>query len=246
MQNLKSSGAIAVLAIFLASPAIAADATEKGSTYGLPSVQAPSGVVNWSGIWVGGTVGWGNANHNVTVEETYKGDTYELLNFDGINSSGAVYGLEAGADLSRGGWLFGVLGGYDWTNMSTELSVFNNAFGCELSNEGQWFAGARVGRVISSRVMVYSMAAYTQAEYELGCSGLDENPSETYSGLRLGVGGEYALDNGLFLNARYTHDFFGDVDWINEDGFKVTDSLDQDIVKLGVSFKFGGSLDALR
>lgn len=234
---LKTSASVGALALFLAASPVSA--TDLKDTKG--PVLDTNKAVNWSGIWLGGHIGYGNANHEVDVSE----DGFSFLNLDGLNSHGAVYGVDGGVDIARNGWVFGVLGGYDWSGMETELSVFDGAFGCSLENKGQWHAGGRVGRIVSSNVMLYGLIAYTQAKYELGCDGLDEKPSETYRGIRAGAGFEYALDGGLSLKGQYAHDFFEDKDWIKQDGFRVTDSLDQDIVTIGVSYKLGLGLPGL-
>jgi len=229
----------AIAALFLAAtPASATDL--KGSKTADLAVSSDK-VIEWSGIWAGGNIGWGNANHEIDVDA----GGFNLLNFDGINSHGAVYGVEGGADISRNGWVFGLIGGYDWSDMETQVSVFNGALGCSFKNEGQWYLGGRVGKVISSRVMLYGLLAYTEAEYELGCSGMTEKPSQTYAGVRAGGGVEYALDYGLFAKAQYTHDFFEDQDWVNQGGIRITDSLDQDVVKTGIFYKLGGPLPGL-
>jgi hypothetical protein len=237
MSKIAIAAGVLAAGILAAAPALATDLKDAKTA----DLSTSSAMVNWSGIWAGGHIGWGNANHEVDVDA----GGVNLLNFDGINSHGAIYGLDGGADISRNGWVFGLVGGYDWSDMETELSVFNGAFGCSLKNEGQWYAGGRVGRVISSRVMVYGLLAYTEAEYELGCDGLGERPSQTYSGIRAGIGGEYALGDGLFAKGQYTHDFFEDQDWVNQGGIRVTDSLDQDVVTLGFFYKFGGALPGL-
>ena len=61
---------IAVLAtLFAASPALAADVYS--SSKDAPLVySAPTGTrINWNGVYIGGQVGYGNANHNLSAEQ---------------------------------------------------------------------------------------------------------------------------------------------------------------------------------
>lgn len=203
-------------------------------------------MVNWTGFYIGVHGGYGNANHELTVDKSYKTeggtDTFNWLDLDGINSRGFIGGVNGGLDLSRGGWVFGVLGGYSFTNMESSLSVADGAAKWTLSKQDEWYVGGRVGRVVAPRTLVYLLAAYTQTEYELSGTGIDDKPSQTYSGIKAGVGGEFALTNNIFLGMEYTHDFYGKQDWINEDGFKVSDSLDEDKIMATLKFKLNGGL----
>jgi opacity protein-like surface antigen len=65
--------ALGLIAALAAGPASAADIL--GSTKdGTPDTYSSPGVVNWTGFYIGGAVGYGNANHNLTVLE--KHDSY--------------------------------------------------------------------------------------------------------------------------------------------------------------------------
>lgn len=72
-------------ATLLSAPAGASDifGSSAGSTKDAP-VTNSGGVVNWSGFYIGGQIGYGNANHNLTVNEYFKGFCYDgnLAGFD--------------------------------------------------------------------------------------------------------------------------------------------------------------------
>jgi outer membrane immunogenic protein len=234
----------------LATSANAADVYNGGLKDG-PAADISSGPgVNWSGVYIGAHGGYGNANHEVSADVDFSdgeegSSTHNLFNLDGINSRGFVGGIDAGADVASGGWVFGVLGGYSFSNMESSLSVFDGEGKWTLAKQGEWYLGGRVGRVVAPRTMVYLLAAYTQTEYELSGTFLDEKPSQSYSGIKAGTGIEYALSNNVFLGLQYDHDFYGKQDWINEDGFKVTDNLDEDKIQATFKIKFGGGLPYL-
>lgn len=61
----------ALAAALMSSGAYAADAFDKGSTKDAGIFSAPA-VVNWGGIYIGGAVGYGNANHELSLRDYYK------------------------------------------------------------------------------------------------------------------------------------------------------------------------------
>lgn len=69
---LKSSVSAATLSLFLAAPAFAADVYNGGLKDSPSADAAPSGrAINWNGIYLGGQVGYGNANHKLEGSESY-------------------------------------------------------------------------------------------------------------------------------------------------------------------------------
>jgi outer membrane immunogenic protein len=227
-------------------PSNAADVYQGGSTKDAPGAYTPAEIgVNWSGVYIGAHGGYGNANHELSVDESYEGKSFNIIDLDGINSRGFVGGIDAGADVARNGWLFGVLGGYSFSNMESSLSLFDGEGKLTLSKQDEWYIGGRIGRVVAPRTMFYLLAAYTQTEYELGGTGIDEKPHQSYSGIKAGTGVEYALGANTFFGLEYAHDFYGKQDWLNEDGIKISDSLDEDKIQATFKIKFGGGLPYL-
>lgn len=238
MQFLKILATGAAVSALLAGSAYAADLG--GGMKDEPgNFEAP--LVNWTGLYVGVQGGYGNANHEVNVSAHDEDESFEILNFDGINSRGFVGGITGGFDLARQGTVFGVLGGYTLSNMESSLSLFDGAAEWSLEKQNEWYVGARLGRVVAPRTLVYILAAYTQTEYELSGSGIDAT-SKTYNGIKAGIGGEYALGSNFFAGLEYTHDFYGDATWVDEHGIKVTDSLDEDKIMATLKLKLNGGL----
>lgn len=84
-----ATSAIALSVVFLASQASAADVFGRSSTKDAPvAFDAPK--ISWSGLYIGGAIGYGNANHDLSVRDYFKdycydGDVAELDVFDGFN-----------------------------------------------------------------------------------------------------------------------------------------------------------------
>ncbi len=64
--------AMALGAALVASPAMASDIFGNGSTKDAPAGVSTSSPVTWTGLYIGGGIGYGNANHNLTVQDYFK------------------------------------------------------------------------------------------------------------------------------------------------------------------------------
>ncbi len=87
MTNIKATTIAAMTATLLSSGAYASDLN--GSLKDGGSADSPS-VVNWSGFYIGGSVGYGNSNHNLSVHDYFKdycdGADDETVGFEGGSS----------------------------------------------------------------------------------------------------------------------------------------------------------------
>lgn len=89
---MKKTIVAALAAALMSSGAYAADAFDKGSTKDAGIFSAPA-VVNWSGIYIGGAVGYGNANHDLSLRDYWK-DYCDFGKYDSVLRPGtgtAVY-----------------------------------------------------------------------------------------------------------------------------------------------------------
>lgn len=241
---MKRSMLAATAAILLSGasvPALAADMFG-GSTKDEPPFSKVE-TVRWSGIYLGAQGGYGNANHEVNVDISGGGKTFNLLDLDGINSRGFVGGVTGGADLARGRFLFGVLGGYSFNNIESQASIFNGGASAKLEKGDEWYVGGRAGVLVNPKTLLYIGAAYVHTDYTASAS-IGSTPvgslSQDYDGLKGLAGAEFVIGGGFFGKVEYQHDFYGDVTWFNKGGLKVTDSADEDKILGGIIYKIGG------
>lgn len=254
MRNTLRAAIVLSMGLFSGHAAKAADVYQRDTFKDTPSVSRATVTSEatpaiWGGFYIGGHVGYGNANHEFDVRE--EDDKYfdAALNLDGLNSSGFVGGLNTGYDVQRGRVVFGALGGYSWTGMETTASASfgSNSATDSLEKQDEFYLGGRAGILVAKDVLAYAGAAWVHTEYEIGGDlgrELREGriaTSQDYDGVKALLGVEMHIDGGVFAKLEYQHNFFGDVRWVNEDSLKVTDSLDEDIVLIGVSYKFNST-----
>jgi outer membrane immunogenic protein len=228
--------------------------------------------VNWSGFYVGGRIGVGNANHDMDLDvydlspAAGQPSSVPISGIDGWNSSGIIGGAQVGVDKQVGRFVFGVFGSYDWSNMETNVSgiggigqfviggpVPGGVGNVSLEKQEEWSLGGRAGVLVNPKTLVYLSAAYTETDYEfnglapgLVTGGFSEE--QTFSGVSVGGGVEFALADNIFLGLDYTHTFYGDEEWLDtcnavgapaacDSGLRMTDSLDEDKVMATIKFK---------
>jgi outer membrane immunogenic protein len=115
-------GAVGLLALGLAAPAVAADLPAR--TYTKAPVMMPA-MYDWSGFYVGINGGWGT-EHRCFDVTTPAG---AFVAADGCHdTSGGVAGGQAGYRWQTGGWVFGLEAQGDWADLrGSNVSILNPA-----------------------------------------------------------------------------------------------------------------------
>jgi outer membrane immunogenic protein len=232
MRNYTTFAALTAALLLGTVSANAADIFGGGSTKDSPSdVVSYKAKANWTGLYIGGRVGIGNADHELSVqgfefdeaekEEIATGGFRDLITLGGLSSSGFVGGGQVGFDKQIGRFVLGAFGSYDFTNMETTLD-FADVLGGEnfsLEKDHEWDAGIRAGVLVNPDTLVYALVAYTQTQYSLSGPGVSEVPGldteKTFSGVKVGGGIEFAATNNIFLGLEGTHSFYGDETWFS-------------------------------
>jgi len=188
------------LAALIAGPAVAADLRPR------PAPPPPL-YFSWTGCYFGGNVGGVWVNREVTGP--LFGQTFSA------SASGALGGVQAGCNYQfAGGWVIGIQGDYDWTNVSTSRS------GLFLLN-GVAFADSFDVNSIGSVTGRIGYAWYRFLGYVKGGAAWERDTltftfpaaavsfSDTRSGWTVGIGGEYAFSNWLTGFVEYDYYDFG-------------------------------------
>lgn len=211
--------------------------------------------IEWSGLYIGGTLGYGNANHDLTVQlfnvdpEPGEPSTYDLANIDGMNSHGVIGGFQLGYDYQLDStWVVGVRGSYGFNDMETKVSITDfGKFSLEKSNE--WSIGIRAGALVYPETLVYALGDYTRTKYSakglnnLGDPDFFSKTSARFGGVSLGGGVEIAAAKNVFVGIEYAHTFYGKETLIQTTPFygdvggRLIDDLDEDKVMATLKFK---------
>jgi outer membrane immunogenic protein len=219
----KFSMATAVLMAASAS-ALAADLPRRTP----PPVFVPPPLFTWTGLYVGGQVGyaWGQDNSNGTLSAVGVGP---FAGYNGYNSpNGEVGGAHIGYNYQISQFVIGVEGdvnGSNFNNAGTGLAfaaggipfgAFSVNTATRIPIEGS--ARARIGFAWDHWLFFATGgAAFADIEhsYALGVAGLGffNDPGNPYSKTRVGwtVGGgvEYALNNNWSVRAEYRYSDYG-------------------------------------
>ncbi len=201
--------------------ASAADLAPAPLSYKAPPPPPP--VYNFSGCYIAGGGGYGMWNQDSFVKTTATGTP---ITASVTNGGHGWFGMgQAGCDYEFAmplfsGWspriVIGAFGDWDGGDIfgtsSTPLLV-----GTE-KNSSSWFAGGRVGYVVSPRFLTYADGGWTQARFDQvnynvaiaggGPAGISLD-AQTYNGWFIGSGFEYSFDwlpiSGIFLKTEYRY-----------------------------------------
>jgi outer membrane immunogenic protein len=196
-----------LLAVALA-PAALADGPYKTEPY--------RGSSYWSGLYVGGAVGYGLGTSQLTGPAAGDFDI-SLRGVQGIVTLGYDF------QISRS-WVLGLFADYAIGELDGSVGDVTSRI------ESQWAIGGRLGYLQSSTLW-YATAGYTEAEWHVQISTKSGN--ETLNGYFVGLGVEQALSQNLSLKLEYR--------FSNYDAVPGSLSFDNDVssIRLGVNWKLG-------
>jgi outer membrane immunogenic protein len=224
----KLLGLIGLSAALLAAP-LAANAADMSIPYKAPPPPPPP--VSWTGCYVDAGYGYGLWDQN-QYQETYPGLVRTSANVDsggrgwlGRFGGGCDYQLSGG--LSR--WVVGAFADYDWMDIHGQMSPGNTIFVGDEKESGAWYAGGRIGYLVTPSLLTYFDGGYTETRYSsisLGALPVpapagfvpETVPGNTYHGWFIGGGTEYALNfdwvpiHGLFWRNEYRYASYDAVD----------------------------------
>jgi outer membrane immunogenic protein len=213
----------AVVGALASGPALAAD---------LYPVKTPPPPLRWTGCYADAGIGYGMWNQDHYTETSALIAESETTTDGGRGWLGRVgagcdYQVMPSIVVGAVGdfYLMGVTGTSN-LNLST-LAPFSGITGNE-KETGAWSVGARIGYLITPRLLSYFDGGYTQASFGqvsyvnsatvggvvLGASTGLSMPATTYNGWFIGGGTEYALDmswipvQGLFWRNEYRFDSY--------------------------------------
>lgn len=202
MRNL-ALGIIA--AIGLSTAAQAADMAVKARPF-----VAPVAIYDWSGIYIGGSVGWEQDRFNWAFAPPIPGALHQNYSFE---NSGGNAGIHGGIQKQFGQFVLGAEIGYmgSWNRTATELMFGNNPALNSQSRirDGVFEAGVRGGFAVNNWLF-YGTGGYAGATIDSQATQVGTGlpffaASNWHDGGYAGVGVEYAFASNWIVGAEYQH-----------------------------------------
>jgi outer membrane immunogenic protein len=233
MKKLTLSLLAGVAAIGFASSALAADLIIEDD-FVEPGVVHVAG--DWSGVYIGGHVGYGWAHVDVT-DEVNMGD------IEPYTATGWLIGAQIGANVQMDALVFGVVGDIAWANITGE----SDEVGVDtIITDINWLGTVR-GKLgfAADMFMIYGTAgvAFAGVDTSLSESWMAPPPVFTDSATRFGwvagIGAEVMVAENVSIFGEALYHDFGTADHVFEVGDEeATTSLNVTTVKVGVNFHF--------
>ncbi len=232
----------------------------------LAQAPPPPPVFNWTGVFLGGQIGyaWGDGNG-----AAYYATPGGLFGSGALNSSaqGVIGGAHLGYNLQINNFVVGLEGTIDGTNLSKTtiigivdpsggVDASGNAYGGPLTGSVQSnIQGSILGRagLVWDRLLIYGVGGVTSANYTsyINISAEDSagsyyfhgTRSSTRTGWTAGGGAEYAINDHWSVYGEYRHSEFGQLSSLPSSpvaglGYYINRQLAQNQVQVGFSYRF--------
>jgi outer membrane immunogenic protein len=231
MKRVLIAGALAIAA---ATQAFAADLPPPMA----PAPRAPAAYVpvspayNWSGFYIGVNGGYGFGQSNWPAGPTGKFDV-----------NGGLAGGTAGYNYQIGQLVLGVEGDFDWQGLkgSTNNVGCFGAAGPSCNTQSDYLGTVR-GRVgyAFDRIMVYATGGGAVTDIKSFAVGFPTTNNSEW-GWTAGAGIEGAITDNLTAKVEYLYaDFQNSSCPASSCGFATNVTLNENIVRAGLNWKFGG------
>lgn len=225
----------ATVAGFTATGARAADLEQPAASY--------TSAYDWSGLYVGGVVGYNWGKDRTTEYVTATGAPRNMF-FD-YEPDGFSGGVKLGANFQTGAFVFGAEADFELTNIEgTFIDRVENLGRGDDSYDWQASIRARMGLAFD-RLLVYGTGglalAKIQNTYTLVPFGISEPIEDVRAGWTAGAGIDYALTDNLIAGFEYRYTQYNEFRNVSSSAFPgITGSQEPSFntVRLTLSYKF--------
>lgn len=202
-----------LLASLLAVPAFAADLPVKARPYQQQPIFTPS----WTGLYIGGQVGYANADWGNSPLFANIGPFVTGVPVGGTSGDGVTGGGHVGYNYQMANWVFGVEADFNWTgaNSSTyQLITVGPGLALNTTRNLDHYGTvrARLGYAAWDRTLLYVTGgwAYGKSNATIIGTGAIGGPfttsaSNTHSGWTVGAGFDYMITANWIVGAEYKH-----------------------------------------
>ncbi|MEJ0093138.1 MAG: outer membrane protein [Methylocella sp.] len=189
-------------AVTLAGSALAADLPSRAPP---PVYLPPAPIFTWTGIYVGGQVGYAWGNQNVSSNSGFGSDSFSS------NNDGVIGGAHVGYNLQLSQFVIGLEGSVDGSSLNK--SITRGGFVPVTYSANLGVQGSVRGRVgyAWDRVLLYATGgvAFGGVDSSLSSPFGFDSASDTRVGWTVGGGLEYAITNNWSIRAEYRYTDLG-------------------------------------
>jgi outer membrane immunogenic protein len=201
-----------LLASLMAAPAMAADLPVKARPY--QPIFAPT---TWTGFYVGGQVGYANADWNNSPLVAGIGPFVAGVPVGGGSGDGITGGGHIGYNYQMASWVFGIEADFNWAaanNSSFTLVTAGPglAFNTTRNLDHYGTVRGRLGYTVMPNTLVYVTGGWAYGKTDSTISGVGAiggpfvtSASNTHSGWTVGVGADYMITANWIVGAEYKH-----------------------------------------
>jgi outer membrane immunogenic protein len=217
----------------VAGPAVAADLPYAQG----PSAYTPVPIFTWTGLYLGGHIGYAWDNNNLTGWGPYYA-------FSGVNyaPSGVIGGAHVGYNFQFNQIVFGLEGDVDGTGVNKSYGWGAVTYASQTPVEGS--IRGRLGFALDRALFYVTGGAAFAGVTNTYQSWFGYNSiGRSLAGWTIGGGLEYALFNNWSVRAEYRYADFGsmtDYPFAAVPGGAVTHHVTENVVRAGFSYKFDG------
>lgn len=178
----------------------------------MPGANANEPRYNWSGLYLGGNVGWAGAK----VSGDYV--TSAAVNHHNVKGSNGAFGLTAGLQHQWGQFVLGAEANYSWLGSEAStgagttdcLAVLPATNECRARVNNLFTIGPRIGFAPSNQWLLFATAGYATGNINTKVINLTNGStlgtsSLGHSGTFIGGGVEYAATQNWILGLEYQH-----------------------------------------
>jgi outer membrane immunogenic protein len=205
-------------------------------------------VYDWSGFYIGGHVGWGEANFDGVSDSSELPDDPEFAHFlDDLDPNGIVAGVQGGFNWQINSFVLGIEGDITFTDWDDSQNKSDDVISADVD-----FLGSVRGKAgfAFDRIMIYGTGgiAFTDATFRLD-NDIDDVDSDSGSvdfddiGFVVGAGGDWAVTDNISVGAValwYIFDEEHDTSTLTDDSDEgdTAEFEDAFVIRANVNFHF--------
>ncbi|HUI21129.1 MAG TPA: outer membrane protein [Methylocella sp.] len=248
---LASVGAIALSG----SAALAADLPSRAPP---PAYIPPAPIFTWTGIYVGGQIGyaWSSGNNNFNGFDPFFPGTPYLVSSVGGTPNGVIGGANVGYNYQINQWVLGIEGDVNGTSLSnTAVAAFpdGTSLSVHSTSDIQGSIRGRLG-VAWDRALIYATGGVAFGGFNTDVTLANSvvpffgsgSVSTTRVGWTVGGGIQYAVTNNWSVRAEYRYTDWGNINDGTFGGFAAAPGayfdgnrrINQNQVQVGFDYKF--------